>query len=122
MNAEERVDRLLDAIELVKDNRRAEAQNMLRELIRDNGDSEQAWLWMSVAVDNLDQSIICLDNVLRINPKNQLAADLLFRLHTSQRQMAQRRRYIRAQGSWLALLLWLLTLGISLVALAGGPA
>jgi hypothetical protein len=110
MNAEERVDRLLDAIELVKDNRRAEAQNMLRELIRDNGDSEQAWLWMSVAVDNLDQSIICLDNVLRI------------RLHTSQRQMAQRRRYIRAQGSWLALLLWLLTLGISLVALAGGPA
>jgi hypothetical protein len=51
--AHERIDKLLDAIELVKANRRSEARHVLRDLIREDNDFEDAWLWMSVAVDSL---------------------------------------------------------------------
>lgn len=90
-----RIDRLLDAIELMKFDRRAEAQDILRELIRENSDFEDAWLWMSVAVDSLDQSSICLDNVLRINPNNTYAAGALFRLRETDMLMQKRRSRLR---------------------------
>src|SRR5512145_2200314 len=76
----ERIDRLMDAIELVKADRRPEAVGILRELIHIDNDFEDAWLWMSVAVDSLDQSSICLDNVLRVNPGNGEAASALQRI------------------------------------------
>ena len=60
-----RIDRLLDAVDLLREDRRPEAIRILRELIREDGDFEDAWLWMSVAVDSVDQSAVCLDNVLR---------------------------------------------------------
>lgn len=75
-----RIDRLIDAIELVKADRRTEACAVLRELIGEDGNFEDAWLWMSVAVDSLDQSSVCLDNVLRVNPSNHYAAGALYRI------------------------------------------
>ena len=44
---------------------------------------------MSVAVDSLDQSSICLDNVLRINPKNIEAAGALYRIRIPEMEMEQ---------------------------------
>lgn len=38
-----KIDRLLDAIELVKADNRAEARPILRELIQENSDFEDAW-------------------------------------------------------------------------------
>ncbi|MEO0563382.1 MAG: hypothetical protein AAF125_14835 [Chloroflexota bacterium] len=86
-----RIDRLLDAIELVEADRRDEAQTLLRELIREDGNFESAWLWMSVAVDTLDQSTVCLDNVLRVNPKNHQAAGALYRIREPEILMQRRR-------------------------------
>lgn len=91
MSHADRVDRLLDAIELVKADRRAEARALLRELITEDGDFEDAWLWMSVAVDSLDQASLCLDNVLRINPRNAYAAQALYRIREPEIRMMQRR-------------------------------
>ena len=91
----DRIDRLLDAVELVKLNRRSEARHLLRGLIREDNNFEDAWLWMSVAVDSLDQSSICLDNVLRVNPKNADAAGALYRIRIPEMEMEQRRSRLR---------------------------
>lgn len=91
----DRIDRLLDAIELVKLNRHSEARHLLRDLIREDNNFEDAWLWMSVAVDSLDQSSICLDNVLRVNPKNADAAGALYRIRIPEMEMEQRRSRLR---------------------------
>lgn len=111
--AESRVDRLLDAIELVKNDQRAEARVLLRELVNEDGDFEDAWLWLSVAVDSLDQSSVCLDNVLRVNPRNTEAAGALYRIRMPEIAMDNRRRRLRfyrdlALGSMWALVVFLL--------------
>lgn len=107
-NPQTRIDRLLDAIELVKGDSREEAQAALRELIREDSDFEDAWLWMSVAVDSLDQSSICLDNVLRVNPENMQAAGALYRIRESEIRMEKRRSQLRFYRDFSRGLLWLL--------------
>lgn len=119
----ERVDKLLDAIDYVKSNQREYARPLLRELIRDDNDSEHAWLWMSVAVDSLDQSSICLDNVLRVNPRNADAAGALYRIRIPEMQMRERRTRLRmvrdsALGAlWALVALILFTALVSFMAL-----
>ncbi len=121
-SGEERIDRLLDAIELVKNDQRAEAVRLLRELIREDSDFEDAWLWMSVAVDSLDQSSICLDNVLRVNPQNAEAASALNRIRAPEMLLARRRGKLRfyrdlAFGSmWLLVVLLLYAMLFSFMA------
>jgi len=113
--ATDRVDRLLDAIEFIKSNEIEQARLLLKSIIREDSDSEDAWLWMSVVVDNLDQSIVCLDNVLRINPNNWQAAGALHRLRESELVMQKRRSQLRFYRdlSYLGMLLlaffWLLS-------------
>jgi hypothetical protein len=102
-----RIDRLLDAIELVKANRRAAARHLLRDLIREDNNFEDAWLWMSVAVDSLDQSSICLDNVLRVNPKNIEAAGALYRIRIPEMQMQKRRTRLRLYRDLALTSMWM---------------
>jgi hypothetical protein len=114
-DSSERIDRLYDAIDLVKADKREQAQQALRELIRDYPDFEDAWLWMSVAVDSLDQSAICLDNVLRVNPQNFVAAGALYRMRYSEMEMVKKRSRLRAGRDAAQLLLWLLVVSLTLV-------
>ncbi|MDX2163217.1 MAG: hypothetical protein SF162_18005 [bacterium] len=102
----DRIDRLLDAIELVKANKREEARQLLRELIREDNDFEEAWLWMSVAVDSLDQSSLSLENVLRVNPRNYEAAGALYRIRIPEMQMEKRRARLRWGRDSAAALMW----------------
>ncbi len=90
-----KIDRLLDAIEYIKDNQPEKARPMLRRLIQEDKDFEDAWLWLSVAVESLDQSILCLDNVLRINPNNVQAAGAINRLRESELRMEKQRARLR---------------------------
>lgn len=108
----ERIDRLLDAIELVKVDRYDEARLLLRQLIQEYNDFEDAWLWMSVAVDTLDQSEICLDNVLRVNPDNIQAAGALYRLRESEMLMELRRSRLRTFRDLSLTLMWVLVVGL----------
>ncbi|MCK6580194.1 MAG: hypothetical protein L6Q98_19045 [Anaerolineae bacterium] len=117
-NRSERVDRLLDAIEHVKENRAEHARAILRDLIREDVDSEHAWLWMSVAVDSLDQSSICLDNVLRVNPKNSAAASALYRIRIPEMQMTERRARLRLTRDIAFSALWGMILLILLASFA----
>jgi len=115
----DRVERLLDAIDLIKSNQAQEARSLLRSIIQEDGNSEDAWLWMSVVVDSLDQSIVCLDNVLRINPNNWQAAGALHRLRESELLMQKRRSQLRFYrdlsylGMILLVLFWLLSFILS---------
>jgi hypothetical protein len=105
-----KIDRLLDAIELVKANKRDEACEILRQLIHDHNNFEDAWLWMSVAVDNLDQSSICLDNVLRVNPDNAEAAGALFRLRETEILQEKKRSRLQFYRDFSLGLMWLMVI------------
>lgn len=117
-----RIDRLLDAIELIKLERQIEALPILRQLIQEDSDFEAAWLWMSVAVDSLDASALCLDNVLRINPDNGYAAGALFQLRQSHLAMAERRARLRTIRDVSQGLLWLLVIFLLFRVLTWGGA
>ena len=110
--ASSQIDRLLDAIDLVKADQSQQARDLLRELIRENNDFEDAWLWMSVAVESLDQSSICLDNVLRVNPNNAQAAGALYRLRESEMLMERRRSRLRLWRDLTLSLMWMVFVGI----------
>jgi hypothetical protein len=102
------LERLIDAIDLVKEDRRDEAYQILRGLIRDDNNFEDAWLWMSVAVDSLDQSAICLDNVLRVNPGNIQAAGALYRLRENEMLVARTRDRLRMIRDTAFGVMWLI--------------
>jgi hypothetical protein len=112
MASAEQIDHLLDAIELVKADRREEARVLLRELIQQDSDFEDAWLWMSVAVDSLDQSSVCLDNVLRVNPNNMPAAGALYRLREAEILMEKRRARLQLTHRILLMVFWTMILGL----------
>lgn len=52
---------------------KAEARRLLGRIIQQNPRDEQAWLWMSGAVDTAQERSTCLAKVLEINPNNELA-------------------------------------------------
>jgi hypothetical protein len=121
-----RMDRLMDAIEMVDAERRAEARAVLHDLIREDPDFQDAWLWMSVAVDSLDQASICLDNVLRINPGNAAAATALYRIRVPELALERQRTRLRLARDLATSLLWMVIFVslcgalASFMALAGG--
>lgn len=122
---QDRLDRLLDAVELIKAGERAAALPILRALIQEDNDFEDAWMWMSVAVETLDQSAVCLDNVLRINPHNQAAAGALYRIRRPELHLLQQRARLRFYRDVFLGATWLLTvlllLAIAAAYLAGSP-
>lgn len=107
-----RRERLFDAIDLIENGGRQRALPLLRSLIQENGDDEDAWLWMSVAVDDIDQSIVCLDNVLRINPNNSVAAAALYTLRKREIASEQQREKLRSRRNLAFSGLWLLVFAL----------
>jgi tetratricopeptide (TPR) repeat protein len=73
MESEAHKNALLSAgIAAAKAGRADEARELLARLLELDPDSERAWLWMSDLVPD-DEKIVCLQNVLEINPANELA-------------------------------------------------
>jgi hypothetical protein len=110
--SQQQIDALLDAIDLIKTNQREEARHILRGLIQEDSNFEDAWLWMAVAVDSIDQSTICLDNVLRVNPYNTEAAGALFRLRETEISIEKRRDRLRTMRDLSLVAMWTLTIGL----------
>ena len=59
----------------VTEGRKSAAQELLMKVIQLDEQNEQAWLWLSGAVDDPDDQQIALENVLAINPNNRAAQD-----------------------------------------------
>lgn len=49
------------------------ARDLLLKVVEADERNEEAWLWLSGAVDDLEDQQVALENVLDINPKNQAA-------------------------------------------------
>jgi tetratricopeptide (TPR) repeat protein len=81
------VARLLGAgINAVKEQRLEDARELLHQVIDLDERNEKAWLWLSGVIEGTEERIICLENVLAINPKHLLARQGLRHL------LAQKRR------------------------------
>ena len=70
-------------ITAVKNGNRQQGRKLLEAVLEADERNEKAWLWLSGAVDTAEERQICLENVLAINPDNQLAQKGLVRLAQS---------------------------------------
>ena len=114
----DQIERLMDAIDHPKADRRADARAVLRALIAEDADFEDAWLWMSLSVDSLDQSALCLDNALRVNPGNRRAAAALMPLREGELALAVRRGRYKLFRDLSVTSMWLLVVVSLCAALA----
>jgi len=60
-------------IAAAKAGRKQEARQILMSVVEADEHNEQAWLWLSGVVDSLEDRLICVENVLAINPENATA-------------------------------------------------
>lgn len=61
---------LQQGIEAAKAKKADEAVALLRRVVELDPRNEMAWLWLSEVLDTDEQRILCLENVLAINPDN----------------------------------------------------
>jgi hypothetical protein len=66
-------DLLQQGIAALKAGHKAEARNLLTQVVEQDQHNEMAWLWLSGAVEADDDKRTCLENVLAINPNNTAA-------------------------------------------------
>lgn len=64
---------LAGGIQAARDGNRSEARRLLAQAIKVNPRSEVAWLWMSGVLEKPEDRIRSLQQVLNINPKNEMA-------------------------------------------------
>ena len=73
-------DLLQQGISAYKTGKRDEARRMFITVVRKNPENERAWGWMNSVCNTDQESIHCLKQVVRINPKNEKARQLLDQL------------------------------------------
>lgn len=64
---------LVDGVQALLAGRREEAQQLLLGYVEKDELNEEAWLWLSGAVDDLDDIETSLQNCLQINSNNERA-------------------------------------------------
>ncbi|HSJ57212.1 MAG TPA: tetratricopeptide repeat protein [Anaerolineae bacterium] len=64
---------LRQGIAAAREGRKAEALRILMQVTELDDRNERAWLWLSQVVDSAEDRIVCLENVLTINPANENA-------------------------------------------------
>jgi len=60
-------------IAAARSGRSAEARQLLEQTVQINPNDEMAWLWLSGLMATTEQKLACLQQVLRINPRNEYA-------------------------------------------------
>ena len=90
------VSRLLSAgVDAVKEQRLEEARELLYQVIDLDERNEKAWLWLGGVVEGIDERIICLENVVAINPHHELASQGLRYLQVQRRELGAGRSAAR---------------------------
>ena len=73
-------DLLQQGIQAYRAGKRDEARKLFIAVVKQSQDDERAWGWMYNVCDNDKERIYCLNQVLRINPKNEKVNELLTQL------------------------------------------
>ncbi len=75
------LDRLFrEGVAAIRAGDKAAGRQKLTQVIQQDRLHEMAWLWLSAAVETDKERIVCLENVLTINPENEAARKGLDRL------------------------------------------
>jgi hypothetical protein len=69
-----------EGIAAVRAGDKAAAREKLMKVVEANQLHEQGWLWLSAVVETDEDRIVCLQNVLTVNPKNEVARKGLIKL------------------------------------------
>jgi len=64
---------LRQGIAAAKTGQKETARNLLTRVVEQDERNAVAWLWLSDMVDSLDDKQVCLENVLTLDPENQVA-------------------------------------------------
>ena len=64
---------LKEGIEAAKAKKDVEARDLLKQVVELEPRNETAWLWLSAVIHREDERLICLENVLAVNPENEAA-------------------------------------------------
>jgi DNA-binding response OmpR family regulator len=75
---------LKQAVAAIKSGDKATGKQLLTQVLKADPRNELAWLWMTEAVDTQDEVMMCLRNVLKINPNSQVAKQRLAVLENRQ--------------------------------------
>jgi tetratricopeptide (TPR) repeat protein len=78
------------AIQAARAGKRAEARDLLLELVEVDPHNEMAWMWLSGLVDTLEDKIIACENVLTINPANEKVRLYLAELQKKQQAIVNK--------------------------------
>jgi tetratricopeptide (TPR) repeat protein len=76
-------DKLNSAIIAFKSGDKTVAQQILSELVKSEPNNENAWLWLSACLTNVDHKKYCLNKALSINPNNQNTQKALAQLEST---------------------------------------
>ncbi len=72
---------LQEGIGAAKAGDRETARALLLQVVAEEEENEQAWLWLSGVMETWEERRICLENVLTLNPDNEVAQKGLARLN-----------------------------------------
>ena len=64
---------LQKGIEAAREGKRSEAHDLFQQVIEIDEKNEKGWFWLASVVETDEERIICLGNVLHINPNNERA-------------------------------------------------
>lgn len=84
MATPEEIDRLYrEGLAAIRAGDKATGKEKLTTVVEAEQLHEQAWLWLSACVDTREDQIVCLQNVLTVNPQNEAARGGLKKLGVS---------------------------------------
>ena len=73
-------DQLRRGIALAREGKKAEARQMLAQVVRNDPRSALGWLWLAGAVETKEQKCFCLEKALQLNPQDEVARQALARI------------------------------------------
>lgn len=90
---------LKQAIKAIKAGDKATGKKLLARVLKTDPHNEYAWLWMTEVVDSKEESLMCLRNVLKINPNHDIAKRKIAELEQKVNQTKQTEQTPQAEES-----------------------
>lgn len=73
-------EKLKAGIEAARQGEKAAARRLLRQVVDNEPNNEIAWMWLASVAESLQERRLCLERVVRLNPKNARAREALQQL------------------------------------------
>jgi tetratricopeptide (TPR) repeat protein len=77
-------EKLAQAITAAQAGHKTEARQLLVEIVQADDKQAEAWWWLNEVVDSLEDKVVCLENVLTLNPANESAQAKLAEVRAQQ--------------------------------------